>query len=121
MRSNFLGIGQRSSSGCTQTHDTDWKASPLGVLPALADRALMGHGRQPNHLPARSRGLSLDRMRVPQGHRVGAVQNAPRADPMLSAMIFLSPTALLSKLSVAIRQARCPSMVIHLAGEKLAR
>ena len=26
-------------------------------------------------------GLSLDRMRVLQGHRVGAVQDAPRADP----------------------------------------
>ena len=34
--------------------------------------------------------------------------------------IFLSPTAL-SKLSFAIPQARCASVVIHLTGEKPAR
>src|SRR5258707_9745324 len=45
------------------------------------DRASMRHGRQPNYLPARSRRLSLDRVRVLQGHRVGAVQDAARADP----------------------------------------
>jgi hypothetical protein len=30
-------------------------------------------------------------------------------------------TASLSKLSVAIRQAQCPSMVIHISGENFAR
>ena len=45
------------------------------------DRASMRHGRQPNYLPARSRRLSLDRVRVLRGHRVGAVQDAARADP----------------------------------------
>ena len=34
--------------------------------------------RQPNYLPARGRGYPLDRMRVLQGHRVGAVQDAAR-------------------------------------------
>ncbi len=45
------------------------------------DRALMGNGRQPNYLPARGRRLPVDRVRVLQGHRVGAVQDAARADP----------------------------------------
>jgi hypothetical protein len=31
--------------------------------------------------------------------------------------LFFKKTASLSKLSVAIRQARCPSMVIHLTGK----
>jgi hypothetical protein len=35
--------------------------------------------------------------------------------------ILEKKTASLSKLSVATRQAQCPSIVIHLAGEKFSR
>src|SRR6266702_5855516 len=44
------------------------------------DRASMREW-QPHHLPARGSRLSVDRMRVLQGHGVGAVQDAPRAGP----------------------------------------
>jgi hypothetical protein len=37
--------------------------------------------RQPNYLPARSQGLPVDWLRVLQGDSLGAVQDAPRADP----------------------------------------
>jgi hypothetical protein len=53
----------------------------LKLVRSRLDRASMRHGRQPHHLPARGRRLSLDRLRVLQGHRLGSVQDAPRADP----------------------------------------
>jgi hypothetical protein len=47
----------------------------------------MRHGRQPNYLPARGRGLSLDRLRVLQKYRVGVPFKMLRERiPMLSAM-----------------------------------
>jgi hypothetical protein len=60
-------------------------------------------------------------LRVLQGNGLGAVQDAPRADPMPSAMIFLSPTALAVKTFICDPAGAVPFDGVSFSGEKFAR